>query len=275
MLQGEAPRCSADGCDRGYTDICRTDALRWRCRDCFGSPLLCQPCLLESHRDLPFHRVDVWDEESRYFRRSSLQQAGFVLYLGHGGDLCPHATTLRDPGQMISVNEWLYGPLPSRVSTDAERFFSASNANPEVAKNAENLDDIPMHEIDDEVGNVWEETSASWDTGATRMLLVGHTNGFHTHHVSFCRCPGELTADWQQLLRVRIWPATFGRPRSGFTLECLRDFRYINAVSKASANSYHSKLQRQTAQGVVIQCPVSPFISYNARIFIVASVSLS
>lgn len=178
----------------------------------------------------------------------------------------------------MSINDRLYGPLPSRVSSDGDQFFSASGDNAEGSKTLlEPLCDIPMHEIEDEMGNVWEETSESalWGTGPTRLVLVGHTNGFHTHCVSFCRCPGDLTADWQQLLRIRIWPATFGQPRSGFTLECLRDFRYINAVSKASAHAYHSKLQRQTAQGVTTQCPVSPFIFHLGyrSIFVIVSLS--
>lgn len=190
---------------------------------------------------------------AEHFRKSSLHQAGLIIHFGHSGRPCADFR-----GNSLSTNtitERLYGPLPDLpISPNDSGIFSVNDTSANVP-HASTCDEIPMEEVDDEVGDVWEDADPRWGSGNTRVLLIGHTNGFHIHTVCFCRCSGHR-ADWQQMLSSRIWPATFGRPRTGFTLECLRDFRYNNAVSKESANAYHSKLQKQTGQGVVVQCPV-------------------
>lgn len=189
-----------------------------------------------------------------HFRKSSLHQAGLVLHFGHSGRPCPdfQGTSLCIITNTIA--ERLYGPLPELPPSNDNIFSATPDPSPAPQISAPS-EEIPSEEVDDELGNAWEDADPRWENGNTRMLLMGHTNGFHIHTVRFCRCSG-YRADWQQMLSSRVWPSTFGRPRTGFTLECLRDFRYNNAVSKESANAYHSKLQKQTGQGVVVQCPV-------------------
>jgi hypothetical protein len=58
-----------------------------RCTDCFGSPGFCKPCIVVSHRSLPFHRIQTWN--GKCFLKSSLLEEGFTLYIGHGGQPCP------------------------------------------------------------------------------------------------------------------------------------------------------------------------------------------
>ncbi|KAF8259198.1 hypothetical protein EI94DRAFT_1616974 [Lactarius quietus] len=60
---------------------------KWRCTDCFPAPVLCSQCCQDSHKRLPFHRVQKWTGE--YFMPSWLQEVGISLHLGHSGDLCP------------------------------------------------------------------------------------------------------------------------------------------------------------------------------------------
>lgn len=220
---------------------------------------MCQPCLIEDHREQPYHRVEVWDWTAKHFRQSSLHQAGLIIHFGHSGRPCSDFDLSSIPTGRNSVTERLYGRLPNPPPRDDAGLFCVSESlEPELIKlpDIALMDDIPDEEDEREEGNPWEDTDPRWGNGNTRTLLIGHTNGFHIHTVRFCRCQGH-SADWQQMLSSRIWPATFGRPQTGFTLECLRDFRYSNAVSKASASSYHSKLQKQTGQGVIVQCPVS------------------
>ena len=91
---GELPKCvscsEADG------------ALR--CRDCTGFDQYCNKCILESHRRLPLHRLEVpiiilcssspnlllyqvWN--GRFFEQKSLADAGLIVHLGHHGAPCP------------------------------------------------------------------------------------------------------------------------------------------------------------------------------------------
>ena len=43
--------------------------------------------MLSSHKLLPFHRLEVWD--GNCFVKSSLFEQGFLLHVGHGGEMCP------------------------------------------------------------------------------------------------------------------------------------------------------------------------------------------
>ena len=66
---------------------CMSAPFEWRCSDCFPALVLCKECCRKSHQRLPFHRVQKW--MGKYFMRSSLQEVGVSLHLGHSGDLCP------------------------------------------------------------------------------------------------------------------------------------------------------------------------------------------
>jgi hypothetical protein len=50
-------------------------------------PLTCMACCANSHADVPFHSVDVWN--GTCFLPSDLQHAGLVIHLGHQGLPCP------------------------------------------------------------------------------------------------------------------------------------------------------------------------------------------
>lgn len=68
-----------------------TELATFRCRTCIGAPPLCQTCLLEKHRWLPFHKVQRWNGQC--FEQTTLAELGFVLRLGHYGHICPALTT--------------------------------------------------------------------------------------------------------------------------------------------------------------------------------------
>ena len=55
---------------------------------------LCRDCTLSSHRLLPFHRLEKWN--GYCFLNTSLFEQGFVLWVGHGGSVCP--TSQQDQG---------------------------------------------------------------------------------------------------------------------------------------------------------------------------------
>ncbi|KAJ7105001.1 hypothetical protein C8R44DRAFT_545459, partial [Mycena epipterygia] len=62
------------GCSRGAPDH--------RCVHCLGGgELLCASCIVERHRQLPFHRIQYWT--GRAFERKTLKELGLRLQLGH------------------------------------------------------------------------------------------------------------------------------------------------------------------------------------------------
>ena len=84
LLQGEA--LSSKHCH-----LCNVEDHLYRCQDCFGSPVCCKTCLLETHISAPFHRVQHWNGE--FFQSTKLMDLGYLLHLGHGCHACPHSNS--------------------------------------------------------------------------------------------------------------------------------------------------------------------------------------
>lgn len=70
---------------------CKSPEAPYRCFDCFNAPLLCQDCIINSHRWSPLHRILHWN--GSYFERKGLKDLGYVLYLGHHGKRCHNQVT--------------------------------------------------------------------------------------------------------------------------------------------------------------------------------------
>ncbi|KAF5340049.1 hypothetical protein D9611_012394 [Ephemerocybe angulata] len=67
---------------------CATATAQYRCVVCDNQGLLCGECMRESHRRLPFHRIQAWN--GTYFTKSSLKSLGLRIQLGHPpGEICP------------------------------------------------------------------------------------------------------------------------------------------------------------------------------------------
>ncbi|KAG1874976.1 hypothetical protein F4604DRAFT_1880814 [Suillus subluteus] len=62
----------------------------FRCVTCTGDHGWCCPCLITSHRSLPFHQIQCWD--NKCFQDVTLADQGYIWYLGHGGEPCPSQT---------------------------------------------------------------------------------------------------------------------------------------------------------------------------------------
>ena len=88
----------------------------FRCSDCIGDLATCHACLLKRHALLPFHRIQMWNE--KYFAKTTLQDQGYVLHLGHHGEICPEAD---DPWVDIDPN----APIPE--DEDPPQDISGSN----------------------------------------------------------------------------------------------------------------------------------------------------
>ena len=73
------------------------------------------------------------------------------------------------------------------------------------------------------------------------------TSGFHSILVDFCGCRvnGNLNQR-TQLLRARWFPATFNRPKTAFTFECLDTFHELTLQGKTSLYDYYYSILHKT-----------------------------
>lgn len=75
------PKCSR--CVK--TPVSSTDL--YRCMDCLTPQVLCEACLVDSHKNLVTHRVESWVGAT--WRPASLKDLGVTLNFGHGAQRCP------------------------------------------------------------------------------------------------------------------------------------------------------------------------------------------
>lgn len=61
----------------------------FRCIDCLCLKLYCKTCIIARHATLPFHRLERWiGKRYQSFVRTTLDDLGYELCLGHSGDRC-------------------------------------------------------------------------------------------------------------------------------------------------------------------------------------------
>jgi CxC2 like cysteine cluster associated with KDZ transposases len=86
-------------------------------------------------------------------------------------------------------------------------------------------------------------------------MMVIHVNGVFKHCIRFCRCP-SATSEHEQLFCYWLFPSTFDRPETVFTLDVL-DYYGIDAMEcKTSAQSFFQKLRRVTNNVFSDEVPV-------------------
>ncbi len=94
LLAAAAPKTAELKCS-----LCDMQNSKWRCKGCFGQPLLCTRCCQSRHKLLPFHRIEKWN--GKYFQAGALWQVGVKLQLGHDGFGCPGAANVE--GESITT----------------------------------------------------------------------------------------------------------------------------------------------------------------------------
>ena len=94
-------------------------------------------------------------------------------------------------------------------------------------------------------------------------MTVIHVNDVFELCVRFCRCQGA-SSEHGQLFHHRLFPSTFERPGTVFTLDVL-DYYGIDAMEcKTSAQSFFQKLRRVTNNAFPDEVPVSSTFSFNS-----------
>jgi len=97
--------------------------------------------------------------------------------------------------------------------------------------------------------------------GDRRMAIV-HVNGVFEHCVRFCKCKGA-SSEHEQLFMQRLFPSTFDRPETAFTMDVLDYYGIDSMECKTSAQSFFQKLCRVTNNAFPDQIPVRSSFHFN------------
>jgi hypothetical protein len=90
---------------------------------------------------------------------------------------------------------------------------------------------------------------------ADRRMTLIHVNGIFEHYVRFCKCDGAIS-EHEQLFMQKLFPSSFDRPETAFTMDVL-DYFGIDAMEcKTSAQSFFQKLRRVTNNAFPDKVPV-------------------
>jgi hypothetical protein len=150
-------------------------------------------------------------------------------------------------------------------------------------------DDHPFHHIDEWNGLHFTRTSlmklglrlqTDLESGAlpcrnvnqvsspAREIVVLDENGFHHVKIEFCACTkGDVVPEeWEQLLGVRLFPATWKRPETVFTFNVLRQFHIHSLTSKKSVHDYIRALAKLTDSAFPQDVKVSTCVYFCVRV---------
>lgn len=235
ILNLEAPTTTVCACG---------EAARWRCKDCFGAAETCGPCMQKSHEHLPWHRVDSW-HINHCFNPAWLYQVGVAIHTGHGGAPCPAAT--RNVPSTFSAGQ----ESSQKTSETARRGAAPATTTPapQLEGDEDSWEDI--EDDQSEEARVMAELNDILDQhpprtyGGDGTLTVVDISGIHSFPVHYCRCAGAQPPHLQ-LLKLRLYPTSYLRPRTVFTFGVLDDFLQHNVVCKTSAHNYYTLLRRKT-----------------------------
>ena len=83
-----------------------------------------------------------------------------------------------------------------------------------------------------------------------RIVTIVHDHGIHDYPVNFCACPESLTdqamPDALQLIRHGLWPGSWRKPLTAFTVSVLRDHQLLSLQAQMSTHDYFEYLRRTT-----------------------------
>ena len=86
-------------------------------------------------------------------------------------------------------------------------------------------------------------------------MTVIHVNGVFEHCIRFCHCSGA-SPEQEQLFCHWLFPSTFDRPETAFTLDVLDYYRIDAMESKTSAQKFFQKLRQVTNNAFPDEVPV-------------------
>ncbi|KAG1833671.1 hypothetical protein DFJ58DRAFT_869463 [Suillus subalutaceus] len=100
-LEGRGDYASRETC-QGHSE-CESEP-GYRCRDCFGTELYCQECIVNRHRENPLHKIEFWN--GSFFEDTTPKYLGLRVQLGHPvGERCfNHSCAYDDDFIILDIN---------------------------------------------------------------------------------------------------------------------------------------------------------------------------
>lgn len=98
---------------------------------------------------------------------------------------------------------------------------------------------------------------------SVRVLQVVHINGQHSIPALFCQCSASYEDEGDQLLKLRLYPASDDRPQTAFTFQLLQHFLISQIEMCCAASSYYDMLVLQTDSVNTRSIKVSVCIHYR------------
>jgi hypothetical protein len=99
------------------------------------------------------------------------------------------------------------------------------------------------------------------ESDCVEPLLVIHTNGLHLVNVIYCNCSSRIDRPLQ-LFSCGLFPASFIRPSTAFTLATLRDFNRLHSQAQVPASDYLETLNRKSSDDL-LGCRLVSIISFT------------
>lgn len=105
------------------------------------------------------------------------------------------------------------------------------------------------------------------------------TSGIQAVNIDYCDCPTDFRLDRRtQLLRQGWFPATFSRPNTVFTFDCLDTFHEHTLQGKGNLYDFYNLLIRKTDNPNISDTVVSNFLKMlsfisNSENFLLVSIS--
>ena len=149
-------------------------------------------------------------------------------------------------GRFFEESDLLTRELPLDLSHDSEDCSSMSDP-----------PDIP--DAGDELPDESEpQETTDWRTNCQSQsnLTIVSSVGIFKRSVRWCHCM-KSSDQYIQLLRAKLFPASFRNPKTVFTFEVLDHFRLDALECKTSAMNFMSKIQRITNEAFPSNVPVS------------------
>lgn len=209
--------------DRKCT-LCKSASGAYRCKDCFQQAFYCTSCCLSTHHRLPFHRIQHFN--GHYFERHDLNQLGLVIDIRtHIGECLPPSGA---PGRHSHQYE------------DSESDWEDDDATADCHQS--------------------ENVPATQTSTTSRNMIIVTSTGIFKRSIRWCNC-ANVPEPHIQLLRARLFPATFMSPNTAFTFEVLDHFRLDALECNTAALNFMSKLIRITNEVFPSTVPVSELSS--------------
>lgn len=102
-----------------------------------------------------------------------------------------------------------------------------------------------------------ETTGKGIPSERAKTFTIVDVSGVHCLPVEPCRCKQNAVPVEDQLLAMRLFPASFKRIKTVFTFRLLSDYRIDNLECKTSPYHYYAKLRRLTSPVLPQLVPVS------------------